>query len=123
MEAAKLFIRYLQSSVVPDSSKGIFIGSFYVVGTAHIPDITERISDLAIGSSVQVEHEVENPYDEKAIRISTFDGKKLGYIPKTLNRFPYQMIENGTVLNGVVSEREWTAQKVTIKVMLYARAN
>lgn len=121
--AAKLMVRYLEQSVLPDPMKGLLIGSFYVAGTVHIPDITERISNIEIGSSVQVEHEAQNPYDEKAIKISTLDGKKLGYIPKKLNRFPYQMIENGTVLHGVVSEREWTAQSVTLKVMLYARAN
>lgn len=121
MEAAKLFIRYLQSSVVPDSSKGMFIGSFYIAGTAHIPGITEIICDIEIGASVQVEHEALNPHDEKAIKISTLDGKKLGYIPKAHNRFPYQMIENGTELHGIISEREWTTQSVTLKVMLYAR--
>ncbi len=121
LEAAKLFIRYLQHSVLPDSSKGLFIGSFYVAGTAYASDITERIADIEIGTSIQIEHEPSNPHDEKAIKILKADGKKLGYIPKSLNRFPHQMIENGTVLQGVISERDWTTQGITIKVMLYAK--
>jgi hypothetical protein len=121
--AAVLLIRYLEKSILPDPEKGIFIGSFYVAGTSHIADISERLSAINPGDPVQIMPEPLNPYDEKAIKVLTADGHKLGYLPKSLNRFPYQMAENGTALNGVVSECDWETDKLSIKVMFYAKAD
>lgn len=119
--AAKLMIRYLEQSVLPDPMKGLFIGSFYVAGTTHISDISERISSIRLGDLIQVVTEPLNPHDEKAIKILTSDGHKLGYLPKSVNRFPYQMMENGTTLQGVACECDWDTDNVSLKVMLYAK--
>lgn len=41
-----------------------------------------------------------NPYDAKALKIITSTGIKIGYVPRALNIFPYEMIDNGEKLIG-----------------------
>ncbi len=43
-------------------------------------------------------HEKENPYDDKAIRIDTLEGKKLGYVPREKQTDLWSYIENKKAL-------------------------
>lgn len=119
--AAELFIHYLQEIMTPDSSLGIYMGMFYIAGTQHISDISEKIQLLKLNDRIEVIHESLNPYDAKALKIMTSTGIKIGYIPRALNIFPYEMIDNGEKLIGQIKKLVWTENSYSIKVMLYCQ--
>lgn len=119
--AAELFIHYLQDIMTPDSSIGIYMGMFYIAGTQHISDISEKIQLFNLNDRVEVIHESLNPYDPKALKIMTSTGIKIGYIPRALNIFPYEMINNGEKLIGQIKKLVWKENSYSIKVMLYCQ--
>lgn len=119
--AAALFIHYVQEVMTPDSSLGIYMGMFYIAGAQHISDMSEKIQLLKINDRVEVIHEPLNPYDSKALKIIASSGVKIGYIPKALNLFPYQMINNGENLIGQIKKLVWAENRYSIKVMLYCQ--
>ena len=120
-ECAKLFCYYLKNIVLPDNTQGLFIGSVYLAGTRYVPDIVEICKELHIGDSVKIEREKENPYDKKAIKVFTKEGKKLGYIPAKHNLFLSQMVDFGRYLIAEVRKIKWDKSSIDIKIMIYAK--
>lgn len=56
------------------------ITSFYIAGINYVDQ--KHLDVLKIGDNLIIEHEPENPYDAKAIKIFSPDGNGIGYVPK-----------------------------------------
>jgi HIRAN domain len=54
----------------------------YPVGIVGEASYQEAIRRCAAGQHVQIFHELENPYDEKALAVVTMDGETIGYIAR-----------------------------------------
>ena len=119
MECAKLFRYYIKKVVLPDKKEGLFIGSVYLAGTQYVSDITEIYKKLYIGELVQIVREKDNPYDKKAVKVLTQDGKMIGYIPARHNLFISQMLDFGSSLKAEVRKLKWDKSGIAIKIMIY----
>lgn len=103
----KLFIYYLKEIKLPNSSLGLCLGEFYVVGTQYIENISELIQNMQVNDRVNVVSESDNPYDNRAVKIQTTDGMKLGYLAKQINYIPSYILNNGKSILGVIKKLEW----------------
>ncbi|WP_291323712.1 HIRAN domain-containing protein [Desulfonatronospira sp.] len=52
-------------------------------------------SDLKSGQKLELLREPHNPHDNKAIAVFTSNGHKLGYVPRTHNPLPADLMDNG----------------------------
>jgi hypothetical protein len=118
---AELFYFYLKEIKLPDSSLGICLGEFYIAGTQYANNISELIQSLELNERVVLVLEEDNPYDAKAVKVSTSTNNKLGYIAKRLNHVPSYMLKNGENLFGVIKKLEWKNGSFDIKIMLYCK--
>ena len=107
-----LFLYHLKEIILPDPEMGTQIGFFYIAGTAHVSNIEEFFESLQINETVSIVREENNPFDKRAIKVTTESGQKLGYIPKIHNHFPSQMIDNGSKLVGQVKKLRWKEEGV-----------
>ena len=115
----KLFIYYLKEIKLPNSSLGLCLGEFYVVGTQYIENMSELIQNMQVNDRVNVVSESDNPYDNRAVKIQTTDGMKLGYLAKQINYIPSYILNNGKSILGVIKKLEWREESYIIKIMLY----
>ncbi|WP_052507114.1 HIRAN domain-containing protein [Desulfonatronovibrio magnus] len=60
-------------------------------------------SDLQSGQKLKLLREPNNPHDSKAIAVFTSNGHKLGYIPRTHNPLPADLMDNGHKLTAGLS--------------------
>ena len=61
------------------------------------------ISNLKPGEQLKLLREPNNPYDSKAIAVFTSNGHKLGYVPRTHNPLPADLMDNGHKLTASLS--------------------
>ncbi len=57
-------------------------------------------SDLQSGQKLKLLREPNNPHDSKAIAVFTSNGHKLGYVPRTHNPLPADLMDNGHKLTA-----------------------
>ena len=58
---------------------------------------------LMPGTRLELKREPGNPHDGSAIRIG-FQGRKLGYIPRTANQVPAALMDQGYILHAITLE-------------------
>lgn len=56
-----------------------------IVGSQHQPGGVELISSLQRHDQVHLIREASNRYDRNAVAVHSNDGRRLGYIPKSMN--------------------------------------
>ena len=61
------------------------------------------ISNLKPGEQLKLLREPNNPHDSKAIGVFTSNGHKLGYVPRTHNPLPADLMDNGHKLTASLS--------------------
>lgn len=62
-------------------------------------DYPQAFSRLEREMPLKVYHELRNQYDERALRIDTFEGEKLGYIPQNQQDVVWDYIHSGENIN------------------------
>ena len=72
----------------------------YVAGTTHIEGIEELEPHLNNDDRLEFFREPDNRYDKQAIVIKTFDGVKIGYVPKQDNVIFARLMDVGKLLFG-----------------------
>jgi hypothetical protein len=118
---AKLLCFHLKYISIPDETQGTFIGSVYLAGTQHVHNISELYNKLQISDKVQLVREKNNPFDAKAVKITTCDNEKLGYIPAKHNLFISQMLDFDISLTAQIRKLVWDEKYVNIKIMIYLK--
>ena len=113
----RLFELYIQENE-PRKDEKIPLGTFYIAGTKYTADMADIFKNLHVDDSLHVSLEKNNPYDKNAIKISTKEGKKLGYLPKRLNYFPSYMLERKLTLHARLVKLRWSLQGYDVKVLL-----
>ena len=73
-------------------------------GSRYVENIEQLARALREGDSVRLVLEPENPYDERAIRVDTMDGDKLGYIPRRANEILFNLMNAGKHVYAVVAD-------------------
>lgn len=71
-------------------------------GSRYVENIDQLARELKEGDSARLVLEPENPYDERAIRVDTMEGNKLGYIPRRANEILFHLINAGKHVYGVI---------------------
>lgn len=74
---------------------------------------------LAIGQSLALTREADNPYDSRAVRVD-WQGQKLGYLPRLDNAAASQLMDRGEKLEAVIaglenSSNPWKRVRVEVK--------
>ncbi|OBT12019.1 hypothetical protein A9264_16105 [Vibrio sp. UCD-FRSSP16_10] len=68
---------------------------FFISGVRHLDaQSTKRVSQLEVGEELRLVYENSNPYDCKAVLVSTKDNKAIGYCPKYFNCDIRALLEN-----------------------------
>lgn len=65
-------------------------------------DAAEVLLRLEMGAPVCLRREPGNPHDALAVEVLTESGAKLGYLPRTVNRAPAELMDRGGRLRGAV---------------------
>lgn len=101
----------------------LFLLECEIAGTGFVKDIEEKAQKLPVGSVVSLVREVENKYDDMAIRVDNANGGKLGYVPRKKNEILARLLDAGKMLYGKVSEVEFSdySNWVTITVKIYLK--
>lgn len=73
-----------------------------LAGASHVEGIENILKDLSSGDLLQLEREPSNRYDAAAILVKDTEGRKLGYIPKALNRVPSNLMDSGRSLYAII---------------------
>lgn len=108
-------------SIPKPFERDIFLFDTYVAGTTHIEGIEELEPHLKVDDRLEFFREPDNSYDNQAIVIKTYDGVKIGYIPKQDNVIFARLMDAGKLLFGKISSKEilGTWVKIYIKVFLH----
>ncbi len=76
-------------------------------------------SQLAIGQRLQLVRELENKYDDRAVRVE-WNGYKLGYLPRLDNAAVSQLMDRGENMEAVImglkeSNNPWSRVKLEVE--------
>ncbi|MDY3379912.1 HIRAN domain-containing protein [Riemerella anatipestifer] len=69
------------------------LANFHIAGFNYY-DGALCFSKLKVGTKLELEYEVDNKYDARAVAIY-YKGNKLGFIPRTENRIFYKLVKMG----------------------------
>lgn len=97
----------------------IFLLETFVAGTTHIKNSSEIELSLVEGDKLYFTREPENDYDEHAIRISTKEGKKMGYVPCSDNQIPSRLLDAGKMLFARVASKEYKGAWLSVGIKIY----
>ena len=82
-----------RNALAPKTSQyGKLIGHFIVAGLISCGG-ANNLKSLKINSVLSAEHELNNPYDENAVRLLRPDGRLLGYVPMYKENAPRKLFE------------------------------
>lgn len=76
---------------------------------------------LEVGDILYLIREPDNPYDSKAILVTTEDGYVLGYVPKVDNKIPSSLLDHGEKLYGILESDDLEKGKPIIQIMINKR--
>lgn len=85
-------------------SKELKLLNTRINGSRYVDNIYQLSEKLNEGDHVRLVLEPENPYDEKAIRVDTAGGEKLGYVPRRANEILFNLMNAGKHVYGVVAD-------------------
>lgn len=88
-------------SEMPYANDAFLLGT-QVAGTSHIENISELFFKLNEGDRLILIREPENVHDNRAIRIESSDGEKIGYVPHYNNLILSRLMDAGYYLYGKV---------------------
>ncbi|HJJ47712.1 MAG TPA: HIRAN domain-containing protein [Methanocorpusculum sp.] len=92
-------------------NKDITLAETYLAGTTHIYNFNAVKPALTPGTKLVLIRELANEYDGWAIRVETEDGKKAGFVPRTINEVPARLMDAGFELYGEITgffyENSW----------------
>lgn len=83
----------------------IFLDDVSVAGTMHVDDITAKCEKVKVGDELALKREPYNQYDERAIRVETTEGVKLGYVPRRRNPVYSHLMDAGKLLVAKLKEK------------------
>lgn len=81
----------------------IKLSEFFIAGFKFYEG-NKILSNLNPGDTLNVIPETENKYDNRAIRLETQSGKKLGYIPRDSNEIPSNILKENQKLTAKIKE-------------------
>ena len=88
----------------PVSPKSKFELNCFIAGYSYYQgEELEEAGMLHEGDPLQLNREPANPYDWRAVRISTQDGAKLGYIPRERNHRLARLMDEGALAEARIS--------------------
>ena len=98
----------------------VTLAETYIAGTTHIHGFAALTGELTEGAGLNLVRELTNAYDGWAIRVDLPDGRKVGYIPRSINEVPARLMDAGFVLYGVVSGRFYDEgwEKITFYIKM-----
>lgn len=130
MRRSDFFTRILLGSGILLTGQGLTSGpvspvrkerrlcSPYVAGYWYYDGI-EAEADMSVNDPLTLKRQPENPYDRYAIEVF-HDGLKLGYLPRTDNRIPARLMDQGVEVKACIikigDEEEEYYRKVRMKV-------
>ena len=65
----------------PDLRRAVALATVAVEGASHAGESAACAADLAVGSTLDLVHDVENPTSPHAVMLLDKQGRKLGYVP------------------------------------------
>ncbi|MCL6473336.1 MAG: HIRAN domain-containing protein [Firmicutes bacterium] len=112
-----------EDQVKADKLKTYYLASTYVAGVSYY-DFSDpsAINDLCVGAPLILKREPGNTYDGRAIEVFTKDGKKVGYIPRHLNRIPASLMDQGIDLKAKIvklnaGDFPWRSIKIQLEMV------
>lgn len=99
--------------------KDIFLFDTFVAGTTHIEGIEELEPHLNIEDKLNFYREPDNFYDKDAIKITTENGVKVGYVPQKDNIIFSRLMDAGKLLFARISDKEKKGKWVKIYIKVY----
>lgn len=91
-----------------------------VVGSSYVQGYSELAVALKAGDWLALRREPENAYDSQAILVLDGAGRKLGYVPRSVNALPARMMDAGKPLVARLKSkgRDYDLLALTIRVYL-----
>lgn len=99
--------------------KEIFLKSFLVSGTQFGEDLRALSVKISKGTEIKFIRELDNG-DEFSIRVEGI-GRKLGYVPASVNEIPAHLMDAGKMIFGKVNRCSLSYSGVDILVDMYMK--
>lgn len=101
--------------------RDIMLFDTVVAGTSYVEGIQQIAAALQIGDRLEFVREPDNSYDEKAIKVETAGGQKIGYVPREDNIVFSRLMDAGKLLFGRItrldSRKSWT--RIEMEIFLH----
>lgn len=107
-------IAELEKKPLAESTGDLELETVAVVGEKYIDDIEHTLATLTNGSTVLLQREANNQYDEQAISVWTLAHARLGYLSRYQNGPYAQLLDQGAYLYGKVCQLEAKKLKLTL---------
>lgn len=107
----------ISKEIVNPHFKDIYLFSTNVAGVLY-RDMGVVEDEIQVGDILFLKREIDNPYDENAIMVTTDYGYVIGYIPKKINHQPKNLIDGGKYLYGIIKEFSMESNHLLIDVYL-----
>lgn len=89
----------------PSQKRDIFLHKTFVAGTSHTENIKDVYETIQLKDVVRLCREPDNDFDEKAIRVETLDGNKIGYVPRWDNPVLSNLMDARKLLFAIVEDK------------------
>ncbi|BDR72264.1 restriction endonuclease [Clostridium tetani] len=97
--------------------KDIYLFSTYIAGVYYRD--TSVVEDyIGVNDILFLKGEPENPYDKNAILVTNENGYVLGYLPKSVNKIPKNLLAGGKFLYAIIEEYSLESNTISIDVYL-----
>ena len=100
---------FMETNDVPPSSpfktmrNYRFIKRITVAGVRYLEDRGQVLAATVPGEPLRLVREVDNLYDNHAIRIDSWEDQKLGYVPRKANSDLAEQMDRGVVFVGIIT--------------------
>ncbi len=89
-----------------------------IAGTCYVEDIDELLSQISKGDRLALKRDPGNNHDNRAIRVFTASGNRIGYIPRKCNETIANLMDQGHEVFAIVQEVDPSQRSVYALVYL-----
>ena len=80
-----------------------FVKRITIAGVRHLKDRGQVMAATVSGERLRLVRETDNSYDDYAIRIDSWSGQKLGYVPRQENSDLAEQMDRGVIFVGIIT--------------------
>lgn len=103
----------------PFANKILLIEGSYIAGTTHVEGLEEMLSGVQVGDRLEFQRDLENLFDEWAIKVILPGKGRVGFVPADTNQILARLMDGGKCVFGQVSGIEQLGHWIKVSMEVY----